>query len=242
MYWKKLLRNQAGFSLPEVVIVTALLGITSLAAVHLTGNIHSIRTTTEAQIEEIEARRMISTTLLNPGACENTFKDFSIGSELTQIKSAEGTVVVETNRTYGTNAAILDRMVLLDSGMTFDDGARGLNLSVDLRKPNKTIQGQKNINFNIQVRVIVDPTTGLIKDCYLGKDSLVQQNCLALRGTWVNNQCMLPTCNPGLVMEAINANGAAICRTMACPPGYGLNSLDSSGNSVCARLNVYNDA
>lgn len=241
MSWYKLFRNNSGLSLTEMLIAIGLIGITSLAVVQLTASIQSGKVTSETKVEELELKRIITTTLSDRLACFNTLNGVSVGSSFTQIKSAVGTVIFQTDRAYGNNAIKINSMRIVDNDLSFEDGTRSVNLVVGLEKMKKLALGKEKIDFDIELRVVSTGSSTPITDCFVNNDSIVQKSCESLKGLWIDGKCELPKCAEGQIFEAINTDGEAVCRTMGCSTGYGFRALDSSGNSVCERLNVYNN-
>lgn len=239
MSWYKLIKNNSGLSLVEMVIATGLIGITSLAVVHLTTNIHSGRVTSETKVEELELKRIITTTLSDRRACFNTLNGVNVGSNFTQLRSAAGSVIFQTGRVYGDNVVKINSMSIVDNNLTFEDGTRSVNLVVALEKMKKLALGKEKIDLDIELRVVATGPSAPIVGCFVNNDSIVERSCESLRGTWVNGSCELPKCAEGQIFEAVNADGVAVCRTMGCSAGYGFRTLDASGNSVCEKLNVY---
>ena len=241
MSWYKLFKNNSGLSLAEMVIAVGLIGILSLGVIHLTTSIHSGQVTAVTKVEELELKRLITTTLSDRRACLNSLNGVSIGSSFTQIKSSADTVVFQTNRVYGNNAVKITSMKIVDNDLSFEDGTRSVNLVVGLEKMKKLARGKENIDLVIELRVVAAGSDAPVTGCFVNNDSIVQKSCESLNGTWIDGNCELPKCAEGEIFEAVNAEGEAICRTIGCTAGYGFRALDASGNSICERLNVYNN-
>lgn len=239
MFLDKLLKNNSGFSIVEIMVAAGLLGVVSLGAMQMMNNVQKGQATSETKLEELELRRVITTILTDKTACLNSLNGVNVGSTFEQIRNSANTVVFEKDGIYGNGTVRLRNMIVMDKGVTYADGTRDVNLIVGLQKVKQMALGGDVVNFKLDVRVLADSATGPITGCFVDSDSIIQQACETLGGTWTGSSCELPKCAPGQLLEAILPNGTPVCRSPNCAAGYVFRAFDTNGNPLCERLNVY---
>jgi hypothetical protein len=231
--------NEAGFSLAEVMVAAGLVGVVSLGVMHLTNNIHRGQATAETKMEEIEIRRIITSTLSDSLACLNTLNGIEIGSNFNTIRNSANTPIFQVNNVYGNRALKLISMRTVDKNVTYADGTRGVDIVVQLAKMKQLAMGADNLRFSIDLRVTAENETAPITACFVNNDQIVQQACEALGGTWIDGSCQLPSCPQGQLLQGIDISGNPICRIPNCDEGYAFRGFNGSGDPLCERLNVY---
>nr|BDT27732.1 prepilin-type N-terminal cleavage/methylation domain-containing protein [Bacteriovorax sp. HI3] len=226
--------NQRGFSLTEILIGMGLLSVLSLGVASMMKNMMSGQVTSETKMEELEMRRILTTTLADKKACENTFKNFSLGQVITQIKNSSGAIIYEVGKKYGNNSLAITSMKTEDTNIVGSDGTRTVELVVTLERMKKMAIGKVK-NFTIQLQVVAATSTGPISSCFSDAESYLKDGCLSLGGVWSDSgvRCALPSCPAGQLLQDINSSGGAVCRTLTCPAGLSLNGLDATGAPVC---------
>lgn len=181
------IRNNKGFTLLEVVVATGLLGALALGVMSQMQLMSKGQKLAETRMEELEVRRMILTALADKVACQNTLAGKEIGQPLTQIKSANNSVLYEVGQNYGNNTLKISSITTQDLATTFADGVRLVYLIVNFQKLKSSATNNKSVNITFRVKA---PTaTGTISECYADTDSIIQQSCASSGGTWSSGGC-----------------------------------------------------
>ena len=179
--------NKRGFSLVEIMVAAAMLGAVSLGVMSLQKNMKKGEVISETKMEELELRRLITTLLTDQLACKNTFLGSNIGSPITQIKNSAGSVVYQTDNTYGNNTVKITSMSTQDLGIVNSDNTRVVNLNITLQKM-KQMAGGTSKTTSIQLNVAAPSANGAITSCNVDANQIISAaniaSCASLNGTW----------------------------------------------------------
>jgi hypothetical protein len=183
----KLKMNNKGFSLVEIAVAGGLLGGLALLGASVSKNMIQGQKSAETKMEELEMRRQIISLLSDRTACTNTFSGSTIGSEISSIKNVAAAVIFQTGSEYGNGSLKINSMTTTDTGQTFTDGTRSVNLTVSLTKL-KTISRQIK-NPVIPLRVRAASASSPISYCFADSEQIVTTSCLAAGGIWNGSSC-----------------------------------------------------
>jgi predicted hydrocarbon binding protein len=182
------MKKANGFSLVEVMIVVGLLSGLAILFNSIVKNMHQGQATAETKMEELELRRIITTTLSDKAACINTFSGISIGGGVNAIKNNAGTILYQAGNIYGNNSLKIESMITKDLGQIYSDGTRKINLIINFKKM-KNIVKQTVHSANIDLRVKASSASASITSCFADADEVVKAACESAGGTWTGSSC-----------------------------------------------------
>ncbi|WP_408096737.1 type II secretion system protein [Peredibacter sp. HCB2-198] len=260
-----LIKDQ-GFSLVEVLIGAAGIGVVALALMNLTNNHAKNQANIEAKFSTQELKQIITNLFYDKAACTNTLAGSSIGSEINQLRNAANESVYVKNGVYGGNNLTISSLRTLDKNQPLSPNTRLVDLIVTFRK-NKVITHQSNLAVTVPLKVTAPSASGVIVDCLSYDDKFVQKagdvmsgaliatqlnatNNVTASGTvqgqriCTNGVCKVINdfvvsnqfCPPNQYLDGIQ--GAPRCRsfTFSCPPGQVIRAINSNGSVACAEL------
>ena len=173
-----LLMRIRGFSIAEVMVAAGLMGLLSVGLLNITKQQAVVQKRSETSVEINIISSLISQTLLNSGACNNTLGlggNVSNGKTLTAIKNRNGEVLFDTTSKYGNNTVGLQSMEL--SGLSVSPTTNGflygtVKLDILFEKLSKTLSGKKTLRKSFTVNVQLDGSSNLTK-CYSATENAV---------------------------------------------------------------------
>nr|BDT27769.1 tail fiber domain-containing protein [Bacteriovorax sp. HI3] len=243
--------DEAGFSLVEVLIAAGIVGVVALATTKVIYNLQSASVVSESKIEELEIRRVITTTLASKEACTYSIGGRKIGDAITVIKNNVGGVLFESGKTYGNNTVLIEGIRTVDKNEVSSDGTKIIDLVVKMRKIKKLAKQEQGREVSIPLRISSPSgTSDIITDCFSNTESLIAEavkySCLSGGGNWNPNT---KTCAfPQYLLKAgdsmlghlggttANFTGEVTAQTVTSPTVNGTNvvvatSLTSSGGN-----------
>ena len=164
-----------GFSLPEVMLTAGLAGSVLLGVAQVMKSQSVLQKRAESDFEINVLSSQIFRTLNNAKACINTLgvgSTISNGLSLSEIKSAQDAVLLNTTREYGNDGAIqISSMVISDfsaspaPGVSSDNLFGKANLEVNFKKLKRIIKGKKDFIKKFPLQLYLDSSNNLIQ-CY----------------------------------------------------------------------------
>jgi prepilin-type N-terminal cleavage/methylation domain-containing protein len=198
--------NSKGFSLIEMTVVLALMGIASLGVLQINSSTHKATKTSEIGLEVNSITNSITQNLLNSSACSNTFKNSGIiqnGLEISEIKNRTDQVLFNKTTKYGNNRLKISKLKLdsvnikpADPGLSKKYGE--FRLIIELEKLGTGYAGTKNVIKNIPLQGEFNLSDNLLK-CYSSTEDAVytakKESCDDVGGTWniAADTCSLST-------------------------------------------------
>lgn len=184
------IKNNHGFTLIEVIVAAGLLSALTFGVISQMQTMSKGQVTAETKMEELEIRRMVSSGLTDKLACQRTLVGKNIGDAITDINNAAGQSVYKVGEAYGNNTLKLASITTEDTGETFSDGTRSVNLLITFEKMKKTSLNLKTTKINMRVKA--PSAAGLISECFADNDQVLQDSCVAAGGTWAGTKCEYP--------------------------------------------------
>lgn len=207
--------SHRGMSLVEALIAIGLLGGAALGFMKLFDNANKGHKTSEIRMEAMEIRRLISTTLMDKEACEQTFINKKIGDPVDAIKNSAGSNIFESGKSYSNNQIKISSMTTVDRNQVNSDGSRIIDLVIKHEQAKgKGYSQLKDARFVLNV---VTDENGVIVGCFNDAQQTIKQACLSLGGDWKGAECELPGCPDGQTLQKINADGTATCKWVVAP-------------------------
>jgi prepilin-type N-terminal cleavage/methylation domain-containing protein len=231
--------NHTGFTLVEALVTLAIMGVLALAGATLFTSQLKSQLSVETKAEAIEMERVITSLLMNKGACTATLVGKKIGDPLTELKSATGAVIYKLNAPVGSKyVAIKSMNTTLTAAVAADASLIDLNIAVENLKPGLVALKP------LKIPLTVNTAAGIITACFTDKDSLAQQTCESMGGKLSGTNCLFPSCPAGYYMKSLGASGKPECVLSgvgkSCSSGFYLRGYDSNGNALCERLQASN--
>jgi prepilin-type N-terminal cleavage/methylation domain-containing protein len=198
--------NSKGFSLIEMTVVLALMGIASLGVLQITSSTMKATKTSEIGLEVNSIINSVTQNLLNSSACSNTFKTsgaFRNGLEIDEIKNRTDQVLFNKTAKYGNNRLKISKLRLdsvnikpADPGVSKKYGE--FRLMIEMEKLGTGYAGTKNVIKNIPLQGEFNLSDNLLK-CYSSTEDAVytakKESCNDVGGTWdiATDNCNLST-------------------------------------------------
>lgn len=157
------MRNwQKGLSLVELMIVIGALGGVALIVAQISKQQITNQVRSETKFENLELKRLISTTLYDRQACQKSFAGVNIGSTLNEIRNAAGSSLYKVGDVLSGAIKITEFKTFhkLDNG----DGTHQMDLKVTLENQKKIATLNLPV-LTIPLKVSATSPTGAITDC-----------------------------------------------------------------------------
>ena len=260
------LKSNRGFSLVEVLLGAAGIGVVALGLMNLTNQQAKNQANVEAKHSGQELKQIITSLFYDKVACTNTMAGSAIGSELTQLKNSANEPIFIKDQKYGANDLTISSIHTVDKNKPVTTNARLVDLIVTFQK-NKKITNQTNLAIAIPLKVTVNSPTGPIVDCLSYDDKFVQKAGDEMTGALITTQlnvtnnitaagavqgqrictgtnCKLMT-DFVVSSQACPANqfvysvdGTIKCRALSfsCPPKQVIQAIGPNGQVTCADL------
>jgi type II secretory pathway pseudopilin PulG len=264
---KKLNLFQSGFSIMEVMIAAALLGVVSIGVMQVTKNMTKSSKTDAQRVEFAQVTNQIQSLLRDEYSCEATLNGLNpagTGSVVTDFKrkKSDGTTsnVLTSGQSYGTGGTpiFLKKMEIKNynasSGIaefwiTMNKGRKDYNLMTpeEQKTVADTAYGSAVVPQILKVQVILDGA-GNIKDCISDKDDYTSGACAMINGDWadkvncksikVQGNGLDPSITAGTNLHI--TSGLTVGSTLSGDPGNGAVKI-SSNLDVGDKATVKND-
>lgn len=236
------LKSNRGFSLIEVLIGAAGIGVVVLGLMNLTNQHAKNQANVEAKFSGQELKQIITNLFYDKVACTNTLAGSAIGSEVNQIRNPGNQAIYVKNQNYGSNNLTISSIRTIDKNQSLTPNTRLVDLIVTFQKT-KLITNQTNLAIAIPLKVTASGPSAPIVDCLSYDDKFVQKAGDVMTGALITTQLNATnniTAN-GTVQGQMICTGAN-CKTMndfvvsnkACPPNQYLNSVN--GDIGCRSL------
>jgi len=181
------IKKNAGFSLGEVMVAAALLGIVSLGVMRLVSNMSKSQKTFETASEITTISNGINQILTNEKACEQTFTGTSFGaaSSITDIRNSTGDAVFSVGSTYGNRTVELLNLDIQNISLSTDGTSKSgtFDLAVRMRKTSRQAQGAKEVVKRIRVSVVTDLADNFAS-CFYSAAGATKNSCENVGGTF----------------------------------------------------------
>ena len=270
-FFRQILKN-SGFSLAEVTITSFLVGTVLLGVTQIIKNQSVLKNRAESDFEINVLSSLIFRTLGNAQACNNTLglgNPISNGLSLSEIKNAQGRVLLNTTREYGNNDAIkISSMVISDLSThtalsTSSDKFMGkAYLEINFEKLRRSTQGRKDFAKKFPLQLYLDSSNNLVQ-CYSSfndaAEAAKEETCRELGGTYdfATGNCQLDsfvnvsgdTRHGDLLIQGdIQSNNQICieghCRTSFAPSncavGQVVRKVDADGSILCGSTSCSN--
>ncbi|MFI5391492.1 MAG: type II secretion system protein J, partial [Bacteriovoracales bacterium] len=202
---KKLSFLESGFSIMEVMIAAALLGVVSVGVMNVTKNMSKSSKADAQRVEFAQVTNQVQSILRDEYSCEASLMGFSpqgAGSQVPILKrkKSDGTSaeVFTSGNAYGTGAVpiYLKKMEIknYDAGsgiaefvITMNKGKKDIASMTSEEKATitATAYGSPTVAQKLKVHVLLDGS-GNIKDCLSDKDDYTSGACGMIDGDWTN--------------------------------------------------------
>lgn len=230
---KKLISNNKGFTLAELVIAGGLVSIVALVAVTSLKNTRQASNITVVASEASTLKSLIVAQLVNPQGCQKTFP---VGTPVVrnniQIFSSGGAVVAGPGSTLGPTKEFSIR----DISSTSASGSNVLKVKVDYDlKASLDKAGKRSYSFTLDLFVNKNEAGDKIDGCFIdiagATRKAVKYSCKGLPGppetesgaTYDPNEGLYGTCTHNLP-EVRNAAGVKVISNL-CPTGQYLKKV-----------------
>ena len=171
----KILKQNSGFSLMEVMIAASLLGVVSLGVMQIIQTQTTGLKRMEVKSTEIEFINKVTMGIKTTDACRYTFvpdgtPSVSIGDEITEIKNNNNDPIYVIGGVYDAKTITINKMTLLDPDATTKVNGQGTAQLV-INYTRKKIGASANPQtFEKKIAIIVRlDINGYVEECFTDK-------------------------------------------------------------------------
>lgn len=175
---KKLLRSNSGFTLVETIVAAGVASVIGFIAYTNLKTSQDIGTKIVVDSEVNYLKNLIISTMSSPIACENTFKNSTLGlNDAVQIKDKSGVIIVQAgnNISSGTKEILTITKV---SSIASANSKNNLIVTVEYdlsSKLGKAATTKLKNAFNVNVTVQLDSTLTTIESCLVDTAMLLRE-------------------------------------------------------------------
>lgn len=250
---KRIIKNQSGFSLMEVLVASAIMGAMAIGFVQMMENQTTSMNYIDARNSENDLARQVEMVIGEPDACTQTFNGINpnvpanapavLPDSLSGggLKNKAGVKIVGEGDTVGAvrqSDLLVGQITLSDDDDDLADGTGTAGdtqsgivyLKVYTTRTKRDVYGGRDSVITKRVAVTTDHNNLLI-DCSL---NIPEYGSLTAGEFCVNGVCRTTQdpadtrCNAGEVVLRINSGGGVECANISCPPGQALQGIDTS--------------
>jgi Tfp pilus assembly major pilin PilA len=232
---KRLIRNNKGFTLAELVIAGGIVGVIALVAVTSLKNTRQASNITVVASEASTLKSLIVAQLVNPVGCRNTFPaNVPITRSNIQIISSGGAIVAQKDLAFGPTKefSIID----ISSSSAVGSNILKLKVDYDLKASLDKVSKKRSYSFDIDIFVNKNAAGTVITGCYIdiagSTRKAIENSCVGNGAAYVAADGLYGTCTHTLP-EVRNSSGI-VMGTGLCPSGEYLKNVtsESSPNKV----------